>query len=85
MSKEFYVSSDQAGRRIDRLLRAMWPGVPLGALMKAIRTGDVRLDARKVSPDARVREGQFLQVPWEDAMPDQRTADRDVRIPVRNS
>lgn len=85
MSKEFYVTADQSGRRIDRLLRGMWPGVPLGAVMKAIRTGEVRLDARKVRPDTRVEEGQFLQVPWEDAMPDQRTADRDVRIPVRNS
>ena len=85
MSKEFYVTADQSGRRIDRLLRGMWPGVPLGAVMKAIRTVEVRLDARKVRPDTRVEEGQFLQVPWEDAMPDQRTADRDVRIPVRNS
>lgn len=85
MSKEFYVTADQSGRRIDRLLRGMWPWVPLGAVMKAIRTGEVRLDARKVRPDTRVEEGQFLQVPWEDAMPDQRTADRDVRIPVRNS
>ena len=85
MSKEFYVTADQSGRRIDRLLRGMWPGVPLGAVMKAIRTGEVRLDARKVRPDTRVEEGQFLQVPWEDAMPDQRTADRDVRISVRNS
>ncbi len=85
MSKEFYVTADQSGRRIDRLLRGMWPWVPLGAVMKAIRTGEVRLDARKVRPDTRVEEGQFLQVPWEDAMPDQRTADRDVRISVRNS
>ena len=79
MSKEFYVSSDQSGRRIDRLLRAMWPGVPLGALMKAIRTGEVRLDARKVSPDARVKEGQFLQVPWNDPLPGKKAADPNVR------
>jgi 23S rRNA pseudouridine955/2504/2580 synthase len=69
MSKEFYITSDQSGRRIDRLLRTMWPQVPLGTLMKAIRTGDVRLDAKKVKPDTRVDEGQFLQVPWNDNMP----------------
>ena len=69
MSKEFYITSDQSGRRIDRLLRNMWPQVPLGALMKAIRTGEVRLDAKKVKPDTRVDEGQFLQVPWDDNMP----------------
>ena len=69
MSKEFYITSDQSGRRIDRLLRNMWPQVPLGALMKAIRTGEVRLDAKKVKPDTRVDEGQFLQVPWNEDMP----------------
>lgn len=69
MSKEFYITSDQSGRRIDRLLRNMCPHVPLGALMKAIRTGEVRLDAKKVKPDTRVDEGQFLQVPWNDNMP----------------
>ena len=69
MSKEFYITSDQADRRIDRLLRNMWPQVPLGTLMKAIRTGEVRLDAKKVRPDTRVEEGQFLQVPWNDDMP----------------
>ena len=73
MSKEFYITSDQAGRRIDRLLRNMWPQVPLGALMKAIRTGEVRLDAKKVKPDTRVDEGQFLQVPWDDDMPAERS------------
>ena len=72
MSKEFYITSDQADRRIDRLLRNMWPQVPLGTLMKAIRTGEVRLDAKKVRPDTRVEEGQFLQVPWNDDMPAER-------------
>ncbi len=74
MSKEFYITSDQSGRRIDRLLRNMWPQVPLGALMKAIRTGEVRLDAKKVRPDTRVDEGQFLQVQWNDDMPAERSA-----------
>ena len=66
MSKEFYITSDQSGRRIDRLLRTMWPEVPLGYIMKALRTGEVRLNAKKAKPDTRVEEGQFLQVPWND-------------------
>ena len=73
MPKEFYITGDQSGRRIDRLLRNMWPQVPLGALMKAIRTGEVRLDAKKVRPDTRVGEGQFLQVPWNDDRPAERS------------
>gem|GEM_PF-3913616 len=35
MSKEFYITSDQSGRRIDRLLRNMWPQIPLGALTES--------------------------------------------------
>lgn len=69
MGKEFYISKDQAGRRVDRLLRTMWPQVPLGAIMKALRKGEVHLDARKVSADTRLEEGQFLQVPWNDDAP----------------
>lgn len=69
MGKEFYISKDQAGRRIDRLLRTMWPQVPLGAIMKALRKGEVRLDAKKVSADTRLEEGQFLQTPWNDDAP----------------
>ncbi len=66
MSKEFHVTEDQEDRRIDRLLRSMFPQVPLSAIMKAIRKGDVRLDAKKASPDTRVKAGQFLQLPWND-------------------
>lgn len=66
MGKEFYITADQADRRIDRLLRTMWPQVPLGTIMKALRKGEVRLDAKKVSADTRLAEGQFLQVPWKD-------------------
>lgn len=66
MGKEFYITEDQAGRRIDRLLRSMFPQVPLGAIMKALRKGDVRLDAKKTALNGRVKEGEFLQVPWDD-------------------
>lgn len=69
MGKEFYITADQADRRIDRLLRTMWPQVPLGTIMKALRKGEVRLDAKKVSADTRLVEGQFLQVPWKDTAP----------------
>ncbi len=69
MGKEFYITADQAGRRVDRLLRTMWPQVPLGAIMKALRKGQVRLDAKKVSADTRLEEGQFLQVPWQEDVP----------------
>ena len=69
MGKEFHITRDQAGRRLDRLLRSLWPQVPLGAVMKALRKGEVRLDAKKAAPETRLAEGQFLQVPWDDEQP----------------
>lgn len=66
MAKEFHISEDHAGRRIDRFLRARYPEVPLGAIMKALRDGTVRLDAKRAKPDTRLQAGQFLQVPWSD-------------------
>lgn len=66
MTREFYVTADQDGRRVDRFLRTRYPQVPLGAIMKALRKGEVRLDAKKVQPDSRLSQGQLLQVPWDD-------------------
>ena len=50
------------------MLRTLWPGVPLGAIMKAIRTGEVRLDGKRTKGEARLAEGQRLTVPWNDGV-----------------
>ncbi|MBQ9882634.1 MAG: RluA family pseudouridine synthase [Synergistes sp.] len=65
MGTEFRITADNDGRRVDRVLRTKWPDVPLGAIMKAVRTGAVRLDGRKTKPDERLSSGQILNVPWE--------------------
>ncbi len=66
MPLELVISADNDGRRVDRVLRLMWPDVPLGAIMRALRTGEVRLDGRRTKGDVRLAEGQRLTVPWED-------------------
>ncbi len=76
MGKEIYITEDQENRRIDRLLRSMFPQVALSAIMKAIRKGEVRLDAKKVTPNIRVKTGQFLQLPWNDDLGRQRTGQK---------
>lgn len=63
----FIVSQDQDGRRLDRVLRGLYPSVPLGAIMKYIRTGDVRIDGRKVPANIRLVRGSEVAVPWGDA------------------
>ncbi|MEG1912053.1 MAG: RluA family pseudouridine synthase [Cloacibacillus sp.] len=70
MSKELVISADNDGRRVDRVLRVLWPQVPLGAIMKAIRTGEVRLNGKKTKQEARLSEGDRLSLPWSDVMRD---------------
>ena len=60
MGGELRISADNDGRRVDRVLRTLWPQVPLGAIMKAVRTGEVRLNGKKTKADARLEEGQLL-------------------------
>lgn len=79
MGAELVISADNDGRRVDRVLRTLWPQVPLGAIMKAVRTGEVRLDGKKTKADARLEEGQRLYVPWEEqaGAPETRSAGGD--------
>ena len=65
MSHKMTVSPSDDGRRLDKVIRSIWPGLPLSVVMKGIRTGSVRLDGKKAPFDARVAAGQELYVPWE--------------------
>ncbi len=40
--------------RLDKWAHHQWPWIPYGSIQKAIRQGDIRLDQRKVSPQARL-------------------------------
>ncbi|MBQ9565134.1 MAG: RluA family pseudouridine synthase [Synergistaceae bacterium] len=66
MSFSLRLSRDHDGRRLDRTLRSIWPAVPLSAIMRALRKGEIRLDSARVrEPGTRVLAGQELVVPWE--------------------
>ena len=52
------VSEDEAGMRLDRWLRTQFPSVPLGALSKVVRTGQVRVDGGRAKMDTRLAAGQ---------------------------
>jgi 23S rRNA pseudouridine955/2504/2580 synthase len=66
MSQSFRVSKHDDGRRIDRIIRKIWPDLPLGAVMRAFRKGLVRLDGKRVECSFHALEGQLVDVPWED-------------------
>lgn len=65
MAHKLTISPSDHGRRLDKVIRSVWPGLPLSVVMKGIRTGAVRLDGKKAPFDVRVSAGQELYVPWE--------------------
>ncbi|MFA0887688.1 MAG: RluA family pseudouridine synthase [Synergistales bacterium] len=65
MTYTFKTSGNDAGRRLDRILRTRWPQVPLGRIMGALRKGEVLLGGKSAEPSDHPEEGQEISVPWE--------------------
>ncbi|WP_158747533.1 RluA family pseudouridine synthase [Acidisphaera sp. L21] len=67
------VSDDDADIRLDRFLRRHYPALTQGALQKLCRTGQIRVDGRRVEASARLVPGQAVRVPpGMPAAPDER-------------
>src|SRR5581483_2020135 len=57
------VQSSEAGMRLDRWFRVHFPDVGYGHLQKLLRSGQVRIDSRRVAANARLEAGQQVRVP----------------------
>ena len=57
------VSDDEAGLRLDRWFQRHFPELGHGALQKLLRTGQVRIDGRRVEGKDRVESGQTIRLP----------------------
>lgn len=60
--RELIVSEHEAGQRLDRLLRKLLPGLPLGAIFKHLRNGAIRIDGRKAGGELRLERGMRVQL-----------------------
>ncbi len=58
--REQSVGMNDDGARLDRFCKRHWPDVPHGLVQKSARKGLLRVDGRKVQPDARVSAGQIV-------------------------
>lgn len=74
------VSEDDAGQRIDRWLRRLFPHVNQGRIEKMCRKGELRLDGGRVKASSRVEEGQTVRVPPLAASDLKPAAPREARI-----
>ena len=57
------VGADEAGQRLDRFLAQHLPGVPHTRLFRIIRKGEVRLNGRRTTPEARLAASDRIRVP----------------------
>lgn len=57
------ITSEEAGRRLDRCLRSWIPRLPQSLIEKAARKGLLILNERKAKPSSQVEEGQQLSFP----------------------
>src|ERR1700761_7929263 len=57
------VTEDEAEIRVDRWFRRHFPGLTQGAIQKLCRTGQVRVDGKRVEAATRLLPGQNVRVP----------------------
>lgn len=57
------VEPDDDGARLDRWFRRHYPALAHGRLEKLLRTGQVRLDGRRVGAGERISTGQTIRLP----------------------
>lgn len=57
------VKPGEAGLRLDRWLKQRYPGIGHGRVQKWLRTGQVRVDGRRVKAGARLEAGQQVRIP----------------------
>ena len=57
------IAPDEGGMRLDRWFKAHYPGLGFAALQKLLRTGQVRVDGKRVKAESRVEPGQTVRIP----------------------
>lgn len=80
------VSEDDAGQRIDRWLRRVFPHLGQARIEKMCRKGEVRVDGGRVKSSTRLEEGQKVRIPplpepgERPPAPHMRISDADVKM-----
>lgn len=58
------VEEGESGMRLDRWFKVHYPGLAFGYLQKLLRSGQIRVDGRRVKTDIRLVIGQSIRVPF---------------------
>ncbi len=57
------VSEDEDGQRLDRFLQKHLKGTPIGLLQKLMRSGQIRVNSKRVKSNTRIEMGQSVRIP----------------------
>src|SRR3954468_24145203 len=57
------VTEDEAGQRIDNFLMARLKGVPKSRIYRIVRSGEVRINMKRVEASQKVAAGDRIRVP----------------------
>lgn len=77
------IDESSEGQRIDNFLTRILKGVPKSHLYRILRSGEVRLNGKRVKPDARLTSGDSVRVPpVAIAQPTRRAAVRPLSPPI---
>ncbi|MGD9938277.1 MAG: RluA family pseudouridine synthase [Clostridia bacterium] len=77
----FQAGPDDHGRRVDRIIRRLYPGLPLSLLYRMFRTGSVRLSGKKAKGADLVHSGDEILVKHAQGMSSVHGAADDEALP----
>lgn len=75
MTESVIIEERDDGQRLDRWLKKHYPDIPFGQVQKILRTGQLRVDGKRVKGEARLAAGQILRIPPQMTMPQPKTKD----------
>lgn len=58
------IGANEAGQRLDKFLRKLLKDVPLSAIFKALRKGDVRVNGKKQKEKYSLQEGDVVEIKY---------------------
>ncbi len=61
--RQFTVGEDDGGVRVDRWFKRHLPQIGFGTVSRWARTGQLRVDGKRVRPEDRLEPGQVLRIP----------------------
>ena len=80
--RTFTVSEDDDGIRLDRWFKRNQPEISFNMVSRWARTGQLRVDGKRVAPGERIVAGQEIRVPPVEPAPERRERARPKRQPL---